>query len=362
MLDLSGNKIPSVSAKHFNGFQNLQALNLSRNRIIVIADDSFASLGQLIHLDLSQNPLFTISTAFLQPLKTLETLNLRNCSLARVSALPLKRGKLNTDLLWGNSEQFKTTNRRKEETYYSPNRRFLTSLRATSYGSVRSFRLQELVSRLHSLRRVLVEVEEPVLSHQLQWAFGAKLTELTVTGRQLRVVFPDALLGLHGSHELVLRLTGTSIRRLPAGLLRYLADVRYLTLDLRDNLLSSIGPEVLKPAGEEAGLWRGTQHLAGIRLEGNPWVCDCRLLWLSRWLRRWLRETLRVQMLHFDAAIYVHNLARQSECVYPSEQIRKPLIDLQEDDLQCTSPSGHPSFDHFWLLVLVTTTAGMRAS
>ncbi|KAH7942769.1 hypothetical protein HPB52_001123 [Rhipicephalus sanguineus] len=137
------------------------------------------------------------------------------------------------------------------------------SLRTTSYGSVRSFRLQELVSQLHSLRQVLVEVEEPVLSHQLQWAFGAKLSELTVTGRQLRVVFPDALLGLHGSHELVLRLTGTSIRRLPAGLLRYLADVRYLTLDLRDNLLSSIGPEVLRPPGGED--WRGTQHLAGER-------------------------------------------------------------------------------------------------
>lgn len=207
---------------------------------------------------------------------------------------------------------------------------------------MRSFRLQELVSQLHSLRRVLVEVEEPVLSHQLQWAFSAKLSELTVTGRQLRVVFPDALLGLHGSHELVLRLTGTSIRRLPAGLLRYLADVRYLTLDLRDNLLSYIGPEVLRPpGGEDLDDWRGTQHLAGgIRLENNPWVCDCQLLWLSRWLRRWLRETLRVQMLHFDAAIYVHNLARQSKCTYPEGQRRKPVIDLKEDDFQCTSFAG----------------------
>lgn len=118
------------------------------------------------------------------------------------------------------------------------------------------------MSQVDSLRRVLVEVEEPVLSHQLQWAFGAKLSELTVTGRKLRVIFPDALLGLHSTHELVLRLTGTSIRRLPAGLLRYLADVRYLTLDLRGNLLFSMGPEVLRPTGDQ-GFWRGTQHLAG---------------------------------------------------------------------------------------------------
>ncbi|XP_072146196.1 uncharacterized protein [Dermacentor andersoni] len=406
VLDLSGNRISSIGAHHFDGFRSILALNLSRNQLIVIDEDSFSGLGQLMHLDLAHNPLFTVNRACLQPLKTLDSLKLRNCSLARLPPFHLKRlltldvaenflFNLSSDAfrhlrslreldvsrnllesmprhLWqflpllrtldlsGNPISSMATDsfagahglqsldiRRLQLKFLDPRSlhglRFLKSLRTTSYGSVRSFRLQELVSQLQSLRRVLVEVEEPVLSHQLQWAFGAKLSELTVTGRQLRVVFPDALLGLHGSHELVLRLTGTSIRRLPAGLLRYLADVRYLTLDLRDNLLSSIGPEVLRPpGGEDLGYWRGTQHLAGgIRLEENPWVCDCQLLWLSRWLRRWLRETLRVQMLHFDAAIYVHNLARQSECTYPGGQLRKPLIDLQEDDLQCTSFAGH---------------------
>ncbi|KAH6942672.1 hypothetical protein HPB50_009223 [Hyalomma asiaticum] len=90
---------------------------------------------------------------------------------------------------------------------------------------------------------------------------------------------------------------------------------------------------------EESVLVQGLRT-GGIRLENNPWVCDCQLLWLSRWLRRWLRETLRVQMLHFDAAIYVHNLARQSKCTYPEGQQRKPVIDLKEDDFQCTSFAG----------------------
>ncbi|XP_037523397.1 chaoptin [Rhipicephalus sanguineus] len=421
VLDLSGNRISSIGAHHFDGFHTILALNISRNQLIAIGENSFAGLGQLMSLDLAHNPLFTLNRACLLPLKTLGTLKLRNCSLARLPPFHLKRlltldvaenflFNLSTDAfrhlrslrvldvsrnlldtmprhLWrflpqlhsldvsGNPISSLATDsfadahglqsldiRRLQLKFLDPRAlhglRFLKSLRTTSYGSVRSFRLQELVSQLHSLRQVLVEVEEPVLSHQLQWAFGAKLSELTVTGRQLRVVFPDALLGLHGSHELVLRLTGTSIRRLPAGLLRYLADVRYLTLDLRDNLLSSIGPEVLRPPGGED--WRGTQHLAGgIRLENNPWVCDCQLLWLSRWLRRWLRETLRVQMLHFDAAIYVHNLARKSECTYPEGQLRKPLIDLQEDDFRCTSSAGHivtPSrILTFVMMVLIST-------
>lgn len=88
-------------------------------------------------------------------------------------------------------------------------------------------------------------------------------------------------------------------------------------------------------------------------MEDNPWVCDCRLLWLSRWLRRWLRETLRVQMLNFDAAIYVHNLARQSECTYPGGHMSKPLIDLREEDLQCASSSPHPLPTHLWSTLLV---------
>ncbi|EEC17274.1 leucine-rich repeat (LRR) protein, partial [Ixodes scapularis] len=402
LLDLTGNKITSVASGDFEPFHSLIALNLSRNPLVIISDDGFRGLGQLMHLDLSQSPIFSINKVSLQTLKTLENLKLKNCSLSKLPPLPLKRLvsldvsdnfffnlstesffhlrnlrhlDLSGNLLEGvphhlwefvpmvqslglsrNPVGFLTTDsfagvrllreldiRHLQLKFLDPRSlqglRSLTILKTTTYSGVRSFRLQELVSQLDSLRRVLIEVEEPVLSHQLQWAFGAKVSELTLTGRKLRVIFPDALLGLHSTHELVLRLTGTSIRRLPAGLLRYLADVRYLTLDLRGNLLSSMGPEVLRPAGDDgSALWKGTQHLAGgIRLEDNPWVCDCRLLWLSQWLRRWLRETLRVQMLNFDAAIYVHNLARQSECAYPGSSLRIPIIDLQEEDLRCTS-------------------------
>ncbi|XP_064478513.1 chaoptin-like [Ornithodoros turicata] len=404
-LDIAGNRLSELSERTFEYLHNLLALNLSTNRIVFVDDDALRGLEKLLHLDLSGNPLFRLNEIAFHALKSLETLSLKNCSLGRLPVLPMKRlvelnvaenflFNVSSDAfvhlrslrrldvsknlleevpkhLWecvpflrsldlsNNPIEFLSVDsfsgvRRLQELdirylqlKFLDSRtlhglKMLTTFLTTTYAGVRSFRLQELLSHCSALKKVSVEVEETVLSYQLQWAFnGAKISELTVTGRKLRAVFPDALLGLHRVHELVLRLTGTSISRLPAGLLRYLADVRYLTLDLRKNLLQTMGPEVLRPARDEPGIWRGTQHLAGgIRLEGNPWICDCRLLWLSQWLRRWLRETLRVQTLHFDAAIYVHNLARQSECTVPGTQTRMPIIDLEGDDLGCTSGSS----------------------
>lgn len=49
---------------------------------------------------------------------------------------------------------------------------------------------------MFSVRRALIHVEEPVLSHQIQWAFGSKIKELTITGQNLNRILPDAFLGM----------------------------------------------------------------------------------------------------------------------------------------------------------------------
>ncbi|XP_013787518.2 chaoptin-like [Limulus polyphemus] len=395
-IDVSANHIHIIRSDVINHLYKLNFLNLSSNQLLSL---SVENLTQLIKLDLSHNPLPKFNDGLLYSLKSLRSLNLKNTNLSQLLCLPfsrlntltlannllrnisglafrhlrqLRRLDISYNLieevpchLWAHVvnlhsldishnpieilgtvsfsglERLVELDMRGLALKYLDSRtlqelRFLQTFKTSTYADVRSFQLHDLLHKSVSLRRVVVEVEEPTLSHQLQWTFGAKLRDLTITGRNLQNVLPDAFLGLHHSHKLILRITGTNITRLPSQLLRYLADIRYLTLDLRNNCLQKMERSVLQPAEDETGEPDGTKHITGgVLLENNPWVCDCDLIWLSRWLRRWMHETLRVQMFHFDAALYVYNLARRSTCIMPGINTEIPIIDLKPADINC---------------------------
>lgn len=127
---------------------------------------------------------------------------------------------------------------------------------------MRSFRLQDLLSQAPAMQKVTINIEESTLSHQVQRAFGTKLRELVITGSNLERILPDAFAGLF-THELTIRISGTKVQKFPDGLLRYLPDVRYLTLDLRNNLLTTMGPRVLAAVTREGTDVHQTQHIAG---------------------------------------------------------------------------------------------------
>ena len=73
--------------------------------------------------------------------------------------------------------------------------RHLITISSSTYPSVRSFRFQDLLSKSTSLRHVTIDVQEKVLSHQIQFSFGPKLKELVITGSTLINILPDAFLG-----------------------------------------------------------------------------------------------------------------------------------------------------------------------
>ncbi|XP_022664397.1 protein artichoke-like isoform X2 [Varroa destructor] len=233
VADLSHNRAQNLSSllKAFSADQ-LHELNLEGNAIDKISNLIWRKVPRLTRLRINSNPLEVLTLHSFRGLNHLSELDMRNLSLTNLDPRCLH------------------------------NLKALSSLKLSTYNKgIRSLRLQELLSDSLALRHVTVEVEEPVLSYQLQWAFATtKLRELQVTGSSLRSILPDAFLGLENIHELVLRIRHTSVMELPDGLLRYLTDVRFLTLDLRSNLLQSISPRVLD--SKRMSYSKSTQFLA----------------------------------------------------------------------------------------------------
>ncbi|XP_023241913.1 chaoptin-like [Centruroides sculpturatus] len=416
LVDLSYNLVQSV--KGLSQLRALQSLNLSSNAINHLIDGSFFGLDNLLELDLSNNLIGELDPEVFMPLEMLKYLNLKNTNLTHLPILPLKslrNLKISRNYLYNLSDQsfihlanlrhldlsrnylrdvprhiwvripdlsFLDISHNPVEilttasfvglrrliyldirglhlkfldsgTLYGL--RYLKTLKTGTYASVRTFRLHDLLAKCSSLRRFWIEVEEPMLNHQLQWTFGIKLRELTVTGEKLTKIFPDAFLGLQ-THELILRITNTSINTLPDGLLKYLADVRYLTLDIRGNQLSSMKPEVLALSRESCTTFSSTKHIiGGIMLEDNPWICSCEILWLGHWLRRWMRETFRAHILPFDAALHVQSLARKSMCTMPDGKMKIPLIDLRREHLDCQNTTDHPHLSSISFIISILT-------
>lgn len=75
VIDLSSNKLQSVTKELFNNFTNLRKLILRRNKINKIYENSFFGLSKLETLDLSENSLTILTNVFI-PLKNLQHLNL----------------------------------------------------------------------------------------------------------------------------------------------------------------------------------------------------------------------------------------------------------------------------------------------
>lgn len=96
---------------------------------------------------------------------------------------------------------------------------------------------------------------------QILGAFGPKLRELELTGPLLRELTLDAFQGIE-SYELLLTIHDTSLQSLPDGLLSMFSNVVHLSLDLRNNKLISMDPDVLYKNGSQ---WErtGTRILQG---------------------------------------------------------------------------------------------------
>lgn len=287
-LDLSGNYIASYRESDVRRLVKLRVLDLARNRFTSLQPAMWAALPRLISLDMSHNPIVRISRGSFEGLDRL--LRLRMDFLRHLEAI--------------------------EPRAFRP----LISLRSLELETLAftgrvEVTLADIAACTLGLETLEVYVRESFLNLQFKGLRAPKLRVLSVHGATLRRVSALAFSSLGRQRALALRLSGTAVATLPAGLLRPLAQVPHLALDLSNNQLVSLSPTTLYPnltgwnrlatkllSGEYLLLVFSDSLLCvkvynqsvlsagGLVVSENPLRCGCSVSWVSAWLRRWTAE------------------------------------------------------------------------
>jgi hypothetical protein len=131
---------------------------------------------------------------------------------------------------------------------------------------------------------------------------NTKLNLLEITGNKLTTIDPNAFTGLSRNHILKIRILNTMISDLPVGVFYPLRHIPKLSIDLVNNKLLTLSPDIFYPNNTS---WEsvGTRSImGGIDISGNPIQCDCDHVWIGHWWRRWLRETAQVNVVPKEEA------------------------------------------------------------
>ena len=142
---------------------------------------------------------------------------------------------------------------------------YLTKLYIQSWPQIEKykFRLGSVVSGIASLRTLSAIINEPsgYLTDQILGAFGPKLRVLELTGPRLRRVTMDAFEGID-SYELLLTIRDSGLEELPMHFFKLFKNVAHWSLDLSNNKLKTLAPNVLYENGTD---WekQGTALLQG---------------------------------------------------------------------------------------------------
>merc|ERR1719458_499955 len=298
-LDLSHNEISHLS--QMDATPSLRSLNLAHNSINNIRSNAFANLTLLTRLNLRGNSIDQLAPSLLSPLQNLEELDLADNQLTSLQALPLSR--LELLILEGNS---------------------LRSLPTKLFSEATMIRKLNLVG--NQLRTLDKEVMEPLASlevllldsNQLEDINGVLsslpvLKELSITDNSLKwfdmAFFPKSLRVINLRSNLI---------DLIGNYYKMLEDFNLVSLDLSDNRISFLEPQIFVDSLEEIkleanniseiapGTFFGLNHLRNVNLRSNsltrlpraslqvsnlssppsfllspnPLLCDCSLEWL----------------------------------------------------------------------------------
>ncbi|XP_042296400.1 leucine-rich repeat and immunoglobulin-like domain-containing nogo receptor-interacting protein 4 [Sceloporus undulatus] len=263
-LRLKGNRLNMVPDGIFTGLPNLSVLDISENRILVFLDHSFRDLSNLRKLETGDNHLVFISSQAFSGLQSLQQLTLEKCNITSVPTqalshlrhlVELRLKVLNISVI--PNYAFQTLHRLKDlEIHRWP---FLTALQSQSLSGLN-------ITSLAITRCNLHDVPYKAIKHL------AHLRFLDLSYNPISVIRGRRLADLSRLHEF--HLTGGQLATIQTHAFQGLVHFRLLNVSSND--LQTLEEKVFHSVG----------NLEVLRLDQNPLVCDCRLLWIVRRRRR----------------------------------------------------------------------------
>ncbi|KAI9564782.1 Insulin-like growth factor-binding protein complex acid labile chain [Daphnia sinensis] len=303
-LDLGRNRLEQIHPEAFAGLPNLRVLYLDSNKLSYNSPPSFPAfltpLRPLAELSLAGNDLPWLADGLFSALSELSQLDLSGCGVRNVS-----------------TEAF----------------RGLSQLRGLKFhDNLLSVVPTHAWPPLSHLEVLTLGQNNISVIGQKAFSGLVRLKQLDVNDAvQLTTVDADAL---HANRELVqLRLTNCKrLAKLPEGLLARSVNLRRLVL--RDNGLTSLSDKMWGASGP------GQFQL--VDLGGNPFHCDCNLLWLRDYLLGTFKTsvgsvTVTHHMKRRDVAAENQLLAVPTEavCASPLPVSNMALSSLTDDELGC---------------------------
>uniref|UniRef100_A0A4W3GR80 Leucine rich repeat and Ig domain containing 3a n=1 Tax=Callorhinchus milii TaxID=7868 RepID=A0A4W3GR80_CALMI len=259
-LRLHSNQLKLIPAGVFTRLTNLTRLDLSENKIVILLDYMFQDLRNLKHLEVGDNDLVYISQRAFSGLLGLERLTIEKCNLTSISAEALS---------------------------YLQN---LVTLRLR-YLSI-SFLEEQNFRKLYNLKELEIAYWPLLETISATTLYGLNLTLLSITSTNLSSVPAGAFRNM--VYLRFLNLSYNPITSIDTGSFRDL--IRLQELHMVSTLLATIEPQaflglrqlkVLNVSNNylvtlEEGSFQFASSLEVLRLDNNPLSCDCRLLWLLR--------------------------------------------------------------------------------
>ena len=300
-LDLGRNRIEHIHPDAFAGLANLRILYLDGNKLGYNAPPSFPAflspLRPLAELSLAGNDLPWLADGLFAILSELSQLDLSGCGVRNISA-----------------EAFRGLNQLRKLKLHD---NLLSAVPTQSWSS-------------------LTHLESLTLGQNNISAIGAnafaglgRLKQLDINdAAQLTTIDAEALLANRELAELELS-SCKRLTQLPDGFLARSVNLRQLVL--RDNGLTSLSDKIWGGSGP------GQYQL--VDLGGNPFHCDCKLLWLRDYLlggsKMAVTVTHRMKRRDMGSENQLLPLPAEPMCASPIPVSNMVLSSLSDDELGC---------------------------